>query len=152
VLNKGGTKEDAQDIFQEALIIFCDKCLDPNFTCTASIDSYLYGTSRFLWKNLQRKKGLDVNSSSELNDNDIPENIEEDWDKESQFRLAENAIASLGEKCKDILKFFYIDKRKMEEITKILGFKSANVAKTQKYRCLEKARANYLNLKYTYIR
>ena len=48
---------------------------------------------------------------------------------------AKAAWESLGEKCKDIISYFYIDKLRMEQNAELMGFSSANVAKTTKSRC-----------------
>ena len=53
ILAKGGTKDDAQDIFQEALIILYKKVNESEFKLTSKIGTYVYSVSRFLWKDQQ---------------------------------------------------------------------------------------------------
>ncbi|MCI5056869.1 MAG: sigma-70 family RNA polymerase sigma factor [Flavobacteriales bacterium] len=143
IKSKGGSKEDAQDIYQEALIVFYEKCQNPDFNLTASIDSYLYSISRFLWKNQQRKKGISF-ADSELEESE--QELSDYWEEETKSRMAEAAIAKLKEQCQKILQLFYLEAKSMTDILKIMSFKTADVAKTQKYRCLEKARAYYQEL------
>jgi DNA-directed RNA polymerase specialized sigma24 family protein len=66
---------------------------------------------------------------------------------ESQFRLAEQAIKQLGEVCKQLLNLFYFEKLDYISIAKSLRFSSDKVAKNQKYRCIEKAKDYFVNLK-----
>ena len=58
ILSKGGSKEDAKDVFQEALIIFYEKVCNTEFKLTSAIGTYLYSVCRFLWKDeLIKRKG-----------------------------------------------------------------------------------------------
>jgi RNA polymerase sigma-70 factor (ECF subfamily) len=52
-----------------------------------------------------------------------------------------NLYEKLAEPCKSIIKMFYYDKRSMQEIAQSLGYKSEDVAKNQKARCLKSARS-----------
>jgi hypothetical protein len=52
----------------------------------------------------------------------------------------------LGEKCKQILILFYFKKESYKKIATLLDFSDDKIAKNQKYRCLQKAKENYLQL------
>src|SRR5258705_11058735 len=56
VLSNGGNAQDAEDIFQEALIILCRKAKDPGFKLTAQLSTYLFSVRRFLWKDELKKR------------------------------------------------------------------------------------------------
>jgi DNA-directed RNA polymerase specialized sigma24 family protein len=49
VTRKGGRSEDAQDIFQEALIIILQKAKKIEFELRSSFYSFLFGICRNLW-------------------------------------------------------------------------------------------------------
>ena len=49
-------------------------------------------------------------------------------------------IANLGERCFGLLKLYYFEKLSMRSIAEAMGFGSDRSAKTQKYKCLERAR------------
>jgi len=49
VLNNNGTKDDAKDLFQEALIVLIQKLKIPEFELTANIKTYMYAIVRNLW-------------------------------------------------------------------------------------------------------
>ena len=141
ILSKGGSKEDALDIYQEALIIFYRKATAPGFELTSAIGTYLYSVCRFLWKDELIKKNkhhkTDFNDDFSVSETqDLSEAIE----KERKIELAESIIAQLGEKCKKLIVMFYYKSMRMAEIAKKLGFKSEKIAKNQKYKCMERAR------------
>jgi DNA-directed RNA polymerase specialized sigma24 family protein len=49
IRSKGGNTKDAEDIFQEALIILIRKAKDKDFKLTAQLSTYLFSVCRFLW-------------------------------------------------------------------------------------------------------
>lgn len=141
IYRSGGTRHDAKDIYQEALIILYNKTKNENFRLTAKLSTYLFSVCRFLWMDEAKKRGkMPIDKLSEENDPGLQEDISMDIEKEKKMQLAEKAIASLGEKCREILRLFYFDKKSMEEIAKLLGYSSENTAKNQKYKCLESAK------------
>ena len=141
ILSKGGTKEDAQDIFQEALIILHRKAQDPQFTLTSKPETYLYSVCRFLWKDEMVKRGKQLTGMVE------DASLEDAVEREQRYEQAELALSSLGEKCRQILERFYLQAQRMIEIARELGLASENVAKTQKYKCLERAKKKLRELK-----
>ncbi|WP_298419584.1 sigma-70 family RNA polymerase sigma factor [uncultured Kordia sp.] len=143
----GGTKEEAQDVFQEALLIFYRKAKTPSFTLTSSIETYVFSICKYLWKDQLKQKNKQTDSLEEtfLNDNSIPVEIHQQ--EEEKYQLAEKALKSIGDKCLKLLSFFYINKKKMQEIANLLGFTSESSAKTQKYKCLERAKRELQTLK-----
>ncbi len=56
VTSRGGTAQDAEDVFQEALIILCRKAAQPGFTLTAQLSTYLFSVCRFLWNDELKKR------------------------------------------------------------------------------------------------
>ena len=145
ILSKGGSKQEAEDIFQEALIVFYKKVIQAEFELTSSISTYLYAVVRYLWKDRLRQLNKEAYKNEEIistlaNENEIPEFIE----RESKFRQVEEVLNSIGEKCLKILQLFYYQKLSMKAIARQVDLKSERVAKNQKYKCLERAK-NKLN-------
>ena len=143
----GGTKEEAQDVFQEALLIFYRKAKTPNFKLTSRIETYLFSICKYLWKDQLKQKNKQTNAFEQafLKDETIP--VEKHLQEEEKYQLAEKALKSIGDKCLKLLSLFYIDKKKMQEIAKLLGFTSESSAKTPKYKCLERAKNKLRTLK-----
>ena len=140
ILSKGGSREDAKDVFQEALIIFYEKVRNTDFKLTSSIGTYLYSVSRFLWKNAMKKRKKSVDISMNFS-SDEESGLQEAVEREEKFIQIESALSQIGEKCLNILKFFYYDGLSMNAIAVKTGLKSESVAKNQKYKCLERAKS-----------
>ncbi len=48
-------------------------------------------------------------------------------------------MEKIQDRCKQLLRLFYFENERMAEIAKKMGFSSEKSAKTQKYKCMEKA-------------
>ncbi|MBI1289390.1 MAG: hypothetical protein GC178_17625 [Flavobacteriales bacterium] len=135
----GGDSNAAREIFHDALILFIEKVIDPAFEQSSKLTTYLYGINRLLWKNKLRKR--QNNPELEWPDTLIltNEDLGYDHEKEDRIKTMERVLAEIAERCREILKRFYLKKESMSRIASELGFSSVNSAKTQKYKCLEQA-------------
>jgi RNA polymerase sigma factor (sigma-70 family) len=134
----GCNSTDAEDIFQEALVVFARKRAQSDFELTVDPFHYVKNTCKFLWYNQSRKESK--HRTSEISDN-ISEEIDDAWfQKEQQLALVEKALLKLGEKCQQLLQLFYGKGWSMADIAKKIGLRNDKVAKAQKYRCLTKAK------------
>lgn len=136
--NFGCSSKDAEDVFQEALIIYVRKKSEVNFELHVEPYHYVKSTCKLLWYNEARKqqKKPQTNLLEEAD-----KAIESTWfQKELKIKSIENAITQLGKQCKEILELFYGLNWNMIDIAKKIGLRNENVVKTQKYRCLQKAK------------
>lgn len=141
LLKEGGNDEIIQEIFNDSLVLLIEKVSVPSFELTAKLSTFLTGINRFLLKNELRKKANDPFVSVEHQSvklEGIP-NFEYDFEKEEKLKMVDGILDTIQEKCKQILHLFYFEKRSMDFIAGKLGFSSTQSAKTQKYKCLEKA-------------
>jgi RNA polymerase sigma factor (sigma-70 family) len=157
IRSRGGSTKDAEDIFQEALIILLNKARNPEFQLTAKLSTYLYTVSRFLWNDQQKHvlpqmhepladRAADYEPAdladlaglaAEATDGSA---TRESIHEESRIRLAEEIINNLKDRCRELLLLFYHDQLDLNTIAERMGYSSANTAKNQKYKCLETAR------------
>lgn len=146
ILKSGGSKDDTSDIFQEALILLFRKLQKSDFVLTSSVETYLYSVCRFMCYDQNRANAKQVDWQASLDQSEEDE-IAELFREEEKYQLAESALKTLGEKCLEILKMFYHHGIKMTEIANKMKFSSAKIAKNQKYKCLEKAKKKFVELK-----
>jgi RNA polymerase sigma factor (sigma-70 family) len=139
ILANGGRSEDAEDIYQDALIVFYKKAGSTDFKLTSGINTYLYSIARFMWKDQLRKK-TQLNFT-DIEDTLIPEQeFASEIEMENKYKPAEKVITELSERCKELLLLFYFESLKLKEIAIKMGYNSENTAKNQKYKCLETAK------------
>ncbi len=135
-----GTANDAEDILQDALVILYKKVHAGNFTLTTSLHNYVMAIVKNCWlQELRQRKKMPAGETPD--DIEATEAIEENY-----FSLADTAFHLLREKCKQLLILFYYKKKDLKTIAAALGFSNEKVAKNQKYRCIQKAKDNYLTL------
>ena len=143
IRSRGGTTKDAEDIFQEALIILLNKARDPQsqLTLTSKLSTWLFSVSRFLWNDQLKRR------QSHIPVDDVPslgavESVGTDAAicEETRMRLVEQIIHNLKDRCRELLLLFYHHKLDLDTIAGRMGYSSANTAKNQKYKCLEAAR------------
>ena len=132
------SKEDAEDIFIEAIMDLREKLISAKITTLDSPRHYIYKTCyymllRRLEENTKRKnKSKDVERYYYTSSYRLEDNFE--YDPEL-MRVTMEAWEYLSEKCRDILSYFYIDKMSMDRIAECMNLSNSNVAKTTKSRC-----------------
>lgn len=127
----------AEDLFQEALIIYLRKKNDPGFEFQLAPIHFIKQTCKLLWFNEARKDQKYGAMSLEFDLEAVPD----PWmEKELQYKQLESALTKIGKQCKELLHLFYGLGWNMVDIAKKLDFRNDKVAKAQKYRCIQKAK------------
>ena len=137
VIQNKGSKHDAKDIFQNALIIFYKKAIVPDFELNAKISTYLFGVSKNLWLNQLRSRKRKENTTN-INEPSEELKIEigsDDFDLEVYIT---NKIEQLGDPCLTLLIMHTYKKLSMDQIAKELGYANNHTARQQKYKCLQR--------------
>jgi RNA polymerase sigma factor (sigma-70 family) len=139
VCSNSGSEQEAKDIYQESVIAFYEKVRQPDFVLTCKIKTYLYAVCRHLWlKRLAEKKKFGVSINEGESFAGIAEELGDVEDAERKFEFIGQSLAQLGDPCSGIIQDFYIHDLSMEEIRDKYGYTSAENAKNQKYKCLQR--------------
>ncbi len=132
-----GTKEDAHDVFQEALVLMFQKVQQPDFELTSSFLTYFYAVSRNIWFNKLRKKS---NTEVTLDDKMLLM-LEQDTtsvaESNERYFLYRKMFLRLGQDCQKLLELF-LQKVRMEQIMQQMGYGSVGYTKKRKFLCKEK--------------
>ncbi len=135
-----GSEEDAEDIFQESLLIILKNVQRDDFYLTCSFLTYLYSISRNLWmqKLKIKRKGMDTFELIEKFFN-IPENTSIEMAEMEQLRynIYRDHFNAMEKDCQRIL-LLSLQKFSSKEIADTMGYSSENYAKTKKYNCKER--------------
>jgi RNA polymerase sigma factor (sigma-70 family) len=137
IVNNNGSADDAQDIFQEAMVVLYEKVRTGSFELNCQLKTYLYSVSKRLWlKRLQQNSRL---WSQEIDPEitiQADEEIVTHEKRDAEFELMSQAIQRLGEPCKSLLEAYYLKKVNMQDIALQFGYTNSDNAKNQKYKCL----------------
>ncbi len=133
-----GSDADAQDVFQDSLIVLFNQVKSGQFELKSSISTYLYAIARNIWF----KKFRTVSKESELQA--VHEAIPEEenqlgfLEKSEKSNLIAQLLGQLDEKCRKLLLLFYYERQRMKYIADEMGWQSEQVAKNQKTLCMKK--------------
>lgn len=146
ITTNSGTETDAEDVFQDALMVLFKKIAREDLILTSSFKTFLYSICRNLWlqrldRRVFRNEFLEMEDLSELQDNLYLEQPEEEHEK---YRLFQQHFLKLSEDCQKILQLF-LGKTSLREIAEIMGFKTEKYAKVRKYMCKEKLKNSIIN-------
>ena len=142
VLQNSGSDDDAQDVYQEGVMVFYEKVRDGSLELSCQIKTYLYAVCRRIWlKRLTSKSRFGVRLLDDEEHLARPQTGAEDdlqaaEEQERRFELMNEALLRLGEPCRSLLEGFYLLDKSMQELTADFGYTNADNAKTQKYKCL----------------
>ena len=145
VVNNGGSIQEAKDIYQETVIIFYEKLQDETFELSCRISTFLYSVGKRLWLKQLQLKNRFTDEFQETGE-EAPLDWNEVGKQEDQYQAMYQALESMGEPCRTILKDFYMNSSSMEEITEKFGYTNADNAKTQKYKCLKRLKKIFFSL------
>ncbi len=144
ILSRGGLEADAEDVFQEALVVLFEKSKAPEFCLTCKLSTYLFAVSKRLWfKKVERAANYYALNTEEEEDGDFAaydDDLQLFIEKEEQYDQLTKALSQLGEPCNALLKAFYEERKNMQEIAETFQYTNAENAKTQKYKCLTRLR------------
>jgi len=125
IQKNSGTREDAEDIFQETLITVITKIRSSEFQLTSRLSSFLYAISKNMW--LYRLRGEKQTQVIEL------EIYEE------KHKLIAKVFDHISQECQKILKTFYFEKKALKDIGTEMNYTEGSI-RVKKSRCMESLR------------
>jgi RNA polymerase sigma factor (sigma-70 family) len=147
IINNSGTDQDAEDVFQDALVIVYKRIIIDELSLNSSLKTFFYSVCRNIW--LQRLSKLKEQNHEFVDFESItaiPEpSIEEIQNIENaKHKLYQTHFLNLSEDCQKVLQLF-LKKISLREIASIMGYKTENYAKVRKYNCKEELKTRILN-------
>ncbi len=136
ILSNNGTREDANDVFQDAVVILFNQVRKDKYKEKFEIEGFLYSVARNLWIDKMRKEKRKVTDAAFVSNDlsDFNDHLNDLIVKEKSAALR-TVFDRLDEKCRKILLYVIYEKRSMKEISQKMGYNNENVAKTNHYRC-----------------
>ena len=139
IRQNSGTIEDAEDIFQEVILVFIEILKKDKFRGESSVSTFLYALSRNIWlnelnkrdKSKKRDKKFEIEKGT--TDLDVSHAIA---NREINIQLMEQ-MDKLGETCRKILLAFYFESMSIREILMSLNYENEQVVRNKKYKCLK---------------
>ncbi len=149
----GGTKEDAEDVVQDAILALINNVNEGKYQLqeTTKIKTYFIGICKNIWKEYLRRKSRYATFSDfdfkieEFEGYDFLYEITEFEALTERQRIVLEVFDNASDTCKQVLSYFYFKNFSHEEIAEKMGFSNAESSKTQKNKCLKKLKISVLN-------
>jgi RNA polymerase sigma factor (sigma-70 family) len=143
VVRNSGTRDDAEDLLQEAVIVLWERVRSGRFHYSSALSTFIIATARNKWLRLLARKRKELPMMPDGNEfaSEDVSSLDIVIEEEEALKLRE-ALEKLGDPCKTILLLYYYDQCSMQEIAQRMGFANADTVKSKKYQCkkaLEKA-------------
>ncbi|EAY24443.1 RNA polymerase sigma factor [Microscilla marina] len=135
--------QEAEDAYQDTTIAFYENIMKNKVQeLSCSPKTYLFAIGKNILLSLAKKKSnqtADIEHIKDVEDDELIA-FEKIALSEQQSNILA-AIKALGEPCQTILKLYYYDRLSIRKIVEKLGYKSENVVKVQKNRCMKRLKS-----------
>jgi len=135
ILDNSGDETDAEDVFQDTLIVLFNKTRNNSLILTGNFSVFLYTIAKTKWMNVLRQRRKAITSI-----NEYTENAEKDLEIIDELIQAEKEklvithFNEISEDCKKIFNCLF-DGRTLEEITVLMGYTSVQHTKNRRFMC-----------------
>lgn len=138
IKKNSGNDDDANDVFQEAIIVVYRKLKANDLIISCAFETYLYSVCKFLWlKQLTRLKSeKEMMVDSTMFESEFDHDFSELVEKNERFKLYQKHFQLLGSDCQKLLQLFF-DKVPLRQIAQIMGFSGEKYVKKRKFKCKE---------------
>lgn len=139
VIQNGGSEQDADDVFQEAIVAFIQLVQRGKFRGEAAVKTLLISIGRNIWINEIKKRKSQGHRGEVYEHNKGTE--EEDgtgqlYQRELHQRFL-TLLHRLGEPCKTILTLFYYENKSFREIAGETQYENEQVVRNKKAKCMK---------------
>lgn len=135
ILNNSGGLSDAEDTFQEALVVIFRKLKEGNLSLTCSLTTYIYSICRNIWLDrLRRTKKFTALSAHEEEYVELGEDTIETIHQNERNNLFQKHFLKMKKDCQEVLKLF-MEGVSMKQISIDMGYGNEEYARKKKYMC-----------------
>jgi RNA polymerase sigma factor (sigma-70 family) len=140
VINNNGQTNDAEDVFQDTMIVLLEKLRQDNFVLTASVKTYIMAIAKNLWLKRLRTSYKQLEYSEIYDDRffeDINQTIEQD---KTYLEKLQHYLHKITAHCKGLIHDTFFKEKTIEQIQKDYGYSTKHNAQNQKHKCMEQIR------------
>jgi RNA polymerase sigma factor (sigma-70 family) len=140
IIQNFGSTEDAEDIFQEAIIVLLKKIRCTDFVLTSSLKTYIFAIARNLWlKRLRDNKLITVDNFDKYQREDEQLHFELNPEPTKEEKVT-SWLTKITENCQRILKAIFFYKEPMSSLMQKMGWKNKHTAANQQYKCIQQVK------------
>jgi RNA polymerase sigma factor (sigma-70 family) len=140
VKNNSGNDADAEDLFQEAMMVLVEKLRQDQFQLTASINTYIYAICKNLWFKKLRDRNFEL-SVDEMEAVGFIDSINDSIENEKTYlEKLKGYMLKITAHCNKFIHDVFFKEKAIEQIQKDYGYSTRHNAQNQKHKCVEQIR------------
>ncbi len=140
VMNNNGNPSDAEDIFQDTMLVLVEKLRQDNFQLTASMKTYIMAISKNVWLKRLRNIHSEIEFTDML-DHKFYEEINIAIENEKSYiDKLQNYIHRITKHCQGLIHDMFFKEKAIEQIQQEYGYSTKHNAQNQKHKCIEQIR------------
>jgi RNA polymerase sigma factor (sigma-70 family) len=139
VMNNNGTRQDAEDVFQEVVVNFIELVQKDKFRGESTIKTFLFSLNRHTWLNELKKRGRALAREEKYEKGQMKTEMDVSHfiaGREAKAQVLQ-LVGQIGESCKKILVMFYYENLSIAEILENMHYENEQVVRNKKYKCLK---------------
>lgn len=137
ILNNNGGLEDAQDVFQKALLQIAIRYKKEKFVIETNFEAYLFTVCKNLWRRELNKKKIKVTDSAFIEPYSEADEFAYMILEQKREELFKEKFLMLSENCRRILELFF-SKMTYSQIIEVTEYNSETVARQRVFKCKSK--------------
>ncbi|MEZ5039761.1 MAG: sigma-70 family RNA polymerase sigma factor [Saprospiraceae bacterium] len=133
IRSNSGRLEDAEDVFQDTLVILYKQAQKGSLDLNSRFSTYLFAVARNQWYKRLRdvyQRETPIELAPEIDNASWEETLGET----ERQQLVKSKFKELGEGCQQVMRL-YLEKRSMQQIAEAMGYKDAGYARKKKCVC-----------------
>lgn len=140
IQRNNGTVQDAEDIFQDTMLVLCKKLRQDQFKLTASLRTYILAIAKNLWLKKLRATKKEIEHQDQISQelyHDLTQFINEEqtlWNKIAFY------FTQISEACARLLKDIFYHRKPLKQIQQEYKYKNLHTAQNQKYKCMQQVK------------
>jgi RNA polymerase sigma factor (sigma-70 family) len=134
ILKNKGQQQDAEDIFQKALLQLAVRYKKEQFVINTSFEAYLFTVCKNLWRRELNKTKIKVTKDAIIELKDDNQDIALAVLEQKRWELFTESLELISENCKQILKLYFA-KTSYAEMMNKFSYNSETVVRQRVFKC-----------------
>lgn len=140
IKQNNGNSADAEDVFQEAVVVLLKNIRRSDFVLSSSLQTYLYAISKNLWlKHLRNHKIVHLEGSHPLGDDRFQTEafFMDFFPEKTKEQKVFTWLEKITLNCQYIIKALFLESETMQSLMAKMGWRNKHTADNQKYKCIQ---------------
>jgi RNA polymerase sigma factor (sigma-70 family) len=136
------TQDEAKEFYQAATVILYENIMASKITeLQSSLKTYLFGIGKNLaYQHHRHNQRMDKIKAGYMVEVELRSDSGHGMQSDFDLNIVQHCLVAIGEPCRQLLDYFYFQRKSMDEISSTMGYKNPETAKNQKYKCMERLR------------